>query len=576
MKKKWGICAAAGVMTGLLQILGIFLAGRDAGQAVGNMDFLLKAMLAGGLWAVGSGGFYALAAWIGRKMFGKSAVQNPDASSTAFMGAGIWKNPFFYQLLILLCWLPCYLAYFPAIYSYDGEPQLIQYTTGVFDNHHPLLHTLILGWCYDLGQFLQIKGIALDGMAIYAFGQMLLLSGAFAYGIRFFLHRGCPRWSILLVTAWLGLFPVHPIMAVTTTKDTFFTVFLVTALVMLLEILQEGKLLGKVHSIGFFLVLLNMMLFRRNGFYMAAGMVLGEALALCASLWRRRRSTEKYICQAALNAVRSLYGPLLALTAGAVIAFGGCETGLLHLTGADPGEAAEALSVPLQQIARTFKSNEADMTEEELEAIYEYVPRDGLSNYRPFISDGVKMYFDNEKFGEEPAGFIQIWAKLFKRFPGSYVTAFLYNTMGSWYLDDVSHTQVYADWWRNRTGYMITDAIPVFALGHMKKENLMPEVRSCYEAVATDCIHQKCLITRVLFSPAFYCLSTVYLGLALLVSGRKRYLIPYTALLVYLVTVIAGPCILVRYIYPFMAAAPWMVAMLFLPLSPKSAGRRKN
>lgn len=546
MKRKWMTCGIAGFATGLFQMLGMYLTGRETGMGTGSAAFFVKIGLTGILWMAGA--FFAclLAGKAGKRFF---SLQKPEPE-------GIWKNPYFYQLLILAGWLPCYIAYFPAIYSYDGEPQLIQYTTGAFDNHHPILHTLLLGWCYDLGQLLRKVGIACDGMAVYALLQMLLLSGAFAYGIRFLIQKKAGRSVLLCVTAWCSLFPVHALMAVSTTKDTFFTAFFVLTLVLFTELLMEEHFISPLHTLGFFAVLVCLMLFRRNGVYLAAGL----CLALAGAFLFGKKSIRRWF-----------YGKLLCLVLAAIVLFSFCDTGLLRATGGIEGEAAEALSVPLQQLARTYKSNGASMTQEELDAVFAYVPKEGLDNYRPYISDGVKQRFDNARFAEDAAGFFRIWGRLMLRYPESYVTAFLYNTMGSWYPCDVSHSRVYADWWRDRTGYFITDAVPVFAGNFVKKENLWPGMRSLYEKIATDCVHQNCLLTMLLFSPALYCLAAVFVCMALFAAKRYRFLIPGTALLVYFLTILAGPCILVRYVYPFMALAPWMAALLFLPLDRKAS-----
>ena len=105
----------------------------------------------------------------------------------------VFFNIWFWQLIILITWLPCFLAYFPGIYSYDGEPQLIQYTSGKLDNHHPIIHTLILGKCYDLGRWLRANGIDIDGLAFYTAIQVLLLSFALAGVLRFLVKKECGK-----------------------------------------------------------------------------------------------------------------------------------------------------------------------------------------------------------------------------------------------------------------------------------------------------------------------------------------------------------------------------------------------
>ena len=49
-------------------------------------------------------------------------------------------------VLIVLCWLPAYLAYYPGICSYDTTIQLAQIVEGPFNDHHPIAHTLLLKW----------------------------------------------------------------------------------------------------------------------------------------------------------------------------------------------------------------------------------------------------------------------------------------------------------------------------------------------------------------------------------------------------------------------------------------------
>ena len=49
--------------------------------------------------------------------------------------------------VILLCWLPVWLAYYPGLWNYDPW-QVDQVITGIYSKHHPLLHTLLLGNCY--------------------------------------------------------------------------------------------------------------------------------------------------------------------------------------------------------------------------------------------------------------------------------------------------------------------------------------------------------------------------------------------------------------------------------------------
>ena len=117
----------------------------------------------------------------------------------------------------------------------------------------------------------------------------------------------------------------------------------------------------------------------------------------------------------------------------------------------------------------------------------------------------VKNYFSEEHFKEDPAAFFSFYLKMLRKYPSSIVTAALYQTMGYWYPLDVSHTRIYETWWRDRTGYLMTDAIPVFPDDYVVSENPVPLVRDYFEQFATECVQLKIPVIRLLFEPSFYC-----------------------------------------------------------------------
>lgn len=499
------------------------------------------------------------------RLAGALYVRAPEDAQQNRLSA--WKL----QLILFVSWLPCYFAYFPAIYSYDAEPQLFQYTGAAFDDHHPLFHTLTLGWAYDFGQWLQARGIALDGMAVYSLVQMFLLSFALSRLVCLLTELGLTKRGRILTMLFFALFPLHPLMAVTTSKDTYFSAFLVllsVALARLLLFPPEGGQ-GTVsfrHLLPLTVSALFMMLFRKNGFYMMLGLLLVLAVVVFRPSGRRGNHPSAADSRPSGSGRLRLYRLLLCATALSLALFLLLSEALIAALGAKRGEAAEALNIPLQQIARTYASNrETLQSSGELEEILYYETEEGLRGYRPYISDMVKQGFRNEAFAENPFGFVSLWTKLFLRYPSSYVTAVLYHTMGAWYPLDVSHTLVYRDWWRDRTGYYITNATPVFAERFVKEENLLPALRRVYEWFATDCVQLKFVPLQLLFSPWLYCTGSFFLFLALLVKRRQRAALVTLPHTVNLLFIYLGPCVIARYFYPFIALFPLMVALAVSP-----------
>ena len=53
-----------------------------------------------------------------------------------------------YFLIIVICYIPFFMAFFPVISNYDGAHQIRRYVKGTLDTRNPILHTLILVMFY--------------------------------------------------------------------------------------------------------------------------------------------------------------------------------------------------------------------------------------------------------------------------------------------------------------------------------------------------------------------------------------------------------------------------------------------
>lgn len=100
-----------------------------------------------------------------------------------------WQKWVVYSLLIFLCWLPIFLAYYPSVFAYDAEGQLYQVIAKDYSTHHPLLHTLFLGAFFRLGGAI---GSYQTGMAVHSAVQMVLMALAFGWALSLLYERGTP------------------------------------------------------------------------------------------------------------------------------------------------------------------------------------------------------------------------------------------------------------------------------------------------------------------------------------------------------------------------------------------------
>ncbi len=106
-------------------------------------------------------------------------------------------------------------------------------------------------------------------------------------------------------------------------------------------------------------------------------------------------------------------------------------------------------------------------------------------------------------FAENKTDFAKVYLGLGKDYPGSYVLAVLYLTKSDWHILDTSYCEVYKNWWRDRTGYLITDATPVFAGDFVTKSNLLPKIRDLYERFASDVVFMRYIPIRIMCAPSF-------------------------------------------------------------------------
>ena len=119
-------------------------------------------------------------------------------------------------------------------------------------------------------------------------------------------------------------------------------------------------------------------------------------------------------------------GMLLAAIFAAYFLF---SAGLTAILGAEDSENQEMLTVPIQQMARVYRYDKESLTEEEMETLYEIIPEDALRFYTPKVSDGVKIWFRNDAFAENPAKYGRLWLKLGLKHPFTYLNAWFIGTL---------------------------------------------------------------------------------------------------------------------------------------------------
>ncbi|MCM1145708.1 MAG: DUF6020 family protein [Clostridium sp.] len=456
---------------------------------------------------------------------------------------------FFYAGVILLFWVPVFLAYYPSVFAYDAEAQFYQFLSHDYSTHHPLIHTLFLGAFFWLGG--NVLGSYSAGMALHSVVQMLLMAGILGYAMAV-LYRMRTSWVMRLVLlVFYALFPVHSILSLSTTKDVLFSGLVLLYVVKLYQWQNDGYQRTKSFLFSYIIISVLMLLFRNNALYAYLA-----AQPFIWFLWKKSAGGAKAKVEECRRERRYYMVTVLA----ALLLFGAASAGLKAAVSAQSGSPREMLSVPLQQMARTRVMHEEEIDASMRSELNAYLPEEWVfAAYNPHLADPVK---NRAVIHDNPAGLIKTWLKLGVQFPMTYVDAFLDNSIGYWYIADTSHAQIYGIGTESGFGYLSTDNRTMPAGCEIVEHSYLPGLRAFMERIVSDNEYQKIPILSIIFAPAFYWwLLCLYMAFYL---SEKKYekQLPAMFLLMYYLTLLLSPTVLIRYMYPCVISIPMILCLM--------------
>lgn len=434
-------------------------------------------------------------------------------------------------ILMLLCWIPAFLAVFPGYYSYDAPAQLIQGLYGLpIDARQPVVHTLLMSGCVGLGNYL--FGSYEAGLAIYTILQALLVAASYAYLCVMLRRWRVPPVFIVLSFVFFTFNPIIQLFAFVTAKDVLFSSLFLLTVGFTVEYVKNPEQFfhSPLRMIRYALIVILMALFRKQGIYVFI-------LALPFLIWVGRVHWKKItaLCLSCVVVVLAFFGPVS------------------NSLGIIPSQPNEMLSVPIQQIARVLELNPDSVTPQEKEMVYRYIPSEAIDGYIPEISDPVKDQFDNEAYKEDKADFFKVWLEIGLKNPGIYIDAFLYLSVGYFYpsVASVHPWSVVA----SRCGSEV--ALPI------AQNSLCPRYLSYLENISEN------FMKTVPVASASVCEALPFWILvicAAVVFYQKKYkfLIPLLFIFVYWCSLIVGPVVAIRYAYPLLLCLPICVSLPFI------------
>lgn len=461
------------------------------------------------------------------------------------IGAPKWfawldAHPFLTPFCILLAaWSIYIIAFYPAILSPDPSNQIKQffnldthYSNSVIllnenvkmTNHHPVLHTVLLGGCLTIGRALGSDNF---GLFIYSAMQTLVLASALSTTILYMRKLEMPfgfRAGVLALYAFVPMFPLYAMSAV---KDVLFTSFVIFYVILLFDLIKNRSEQIKFGRMAvLFAVITLMALLRNNGTYLV-WLSLPFLIMVCKG--NRLRLGGVFLLFVALT---GLYSHLLLPTLG--------------ITG---GSVREALSIPFQQTARYVKMHGDELTEKEVQVIDRILGYEDLAErYQPHISDPVKNQFNKYATKEDLKAYLGVWFHGLLRHPVTYLEATVNNVYGYFYPGKLN-------WY---VYYSFDDRITENHLTDYHYLAPLKPLRAGFGQAAE--IFPRLPLIGLVANIGFNAWILLYIALYTL-KTNKKYMVAFLPLLTALLVCVASPVnAYFRYAMPFVFSAPLAIA----------------
>lgn len=312
--------------------------------------------------------------------------------------------------ILSLVWLPHIIAAYPANIPPDTETQLVQFMGyEPFTAHHPPVHTYLVGICTQLGEWM--FGSYNIGIFFCVIVQYIVMLLIFAYTLHYLEQRKAPVFVLGVQWMVCGLSPLITGFLGVVLKDIIYSAFFVLFVIFCVHFTEDHLFrLSPGDTAGLCFSGICVILLRNNGKYV----IYPVCLIVFLSVIFHNRSDKKQWAKAL---------SVLILPAAVSFLILNCLTLAFHI---EPGSIREALSLPFQQTARTVGKHGEELPEEEIEAIDGVLQYDKIGRWYDYkISDPVKLTYREEASAEDLMNYFRTWAKEFKRYPATYVTATL-------------------------------------------------------------------------------------------------------------------------------------------------------
>ena len=337
------------------------------------------------------------------------------------------KRPILFFLItwciIFVCWIPYLLTFYPGGLVGDGvEVVRMAITPGVpSSSHWSIMYALILRAVIHIGSVGFHLGLN-DCLFLYAILESIVYAASCAVICcelrRSFYWIKVLSYFSVLVFAISGYFALY---SMTFWADGLFGSAIVLLSIQMWKCSRTQKIEASAITKQFLLELF-ICLWRNNGIYLVAFVLLGTLIV-----------TKK-------DAIRPVLAGCIVIAITLIL-----KGPIYDAFGISKDSVRESVSIPLQQMAATINSG-VKLTAEQGEVLYAAAPEEvWKGNYCPTLSDDIKFKIDQQYLNTHIADFMRVWFELLGQNVGTYVRAYLMQTIGFWKLN--CFQGLYWDYW---------------------------------------------------------------------------------------------------------------------------------
>ena len=418
-----------------------------------------------------------------------------------------------------------FLGLYPGIFAFDARTQYISYLNNNMSEFHPILHTVLLGSI--------IKAVSKDpysinhGVAVFVIIQAFQCVMAFSCIISYLFKKARNPVIYFIAIIYLGMFPPIVWEVLSVTKDTYFMIEFIFAVIlslMLLDIVNKpAQMPGNRGNKPIVLVAISIMIglcvtgmciFRNNCVYVIPFFIIPLVFVLKKKKW------------------------LVGITATVfVVMFLIYKLVFVPSFASYKPDGREMYSVPIQQIMAVYTREDAHVSDSDRAMIERLIPEEGRE-YLPYIADIPKSTVDMAYYKENKKAVKEMYFRLMKDNKGIFADAFLCLNCGLWYPG--FELTLYPD---GEKGYW-----PVTCYEPAVMNSQIDFVQKYHQNIEESIFARKWSISSYLVSPgSFFWLFLTFFGYVI-EKKKFKYFPLFFFSIMYFVTFLLGPVALVRYV----------------------------